>query len=173
MPAPTSRRSSPCLIDAAKRGVENEFTFLVPGKAAPVLVVSDRTDAQLGELLALRLVPLAALDAKDQEIVRADGDHGLLYLDAARFDLREEHVAIVAGLVPIHESAINPKPMGRLDLRETRALHERIARHYGFDVRHLVRAELDHLAAERGRSTDTFSGLDDDVVSVTRVQSID
>jgi hypothetical protein len=57
-------------------------------------------------------------------------------------------------------------------------LHERIARHYGFDLRHLVRAELDHLAAERERPTDNFSGFaplreDDYVVPVTRARSID
>jgi hypothetical protein len=164
------------LIAAARRGPENEFTFLVGGKAAPMLVVSDRTDPQLGELLALRLVPLAVLDAKDQEIVRADGDHGLVYLDPARFDLREEHAAIVAALVRVHESAINPKRVGRLARRELRVLHERIARHYAFDVRHLVRAELDRLAAERERPTGSgFAPLreDDDVVPVTRVRSID
>jgi hypothetical protein len=57
-------------------------------------------------------------------------------------------------------------------------LHERVTRHYGFDVRHLVRAELDQLAAERERAPDNFTGFaplreDDDVVPVTRVRSID
>jgi hypothetical protein len=166
------------LITAGRRGADDEFTFLVPGRAAPVLVVSDRTNQRLGELLALRLVRLDALDAVDQEIVRAGGDHGLLYLDPARFDLREEHAAIVAAPVRIHESAIKPKPAGRLGREELRGLHEHIARHYGFDVRHLVRAELDRLAAERKRPAGNFSGFtplreDDDAVPVTGVRSID
>lgn len=143
------------LIAAGRRGADDEFTFLVPGKAAPVLIVSDRTDARFGELLALRLARLAELDPEDQEIVRADGDHGLVYLDPTRFDLREEHAEILAALVRVHESAINPKPAGRLERQELRLLHERIARHYGFDVRHLVRAELDRLATEHRRATVT------------------
>lgn len=136
------------LIAAGRRGVTAEFTFLVPGKAAPVLVVSHRRDPRLDELLALRLLSLVALAPEDREIVRAGGDHGLLYLDPATFDLREECAAIIAGLVRIHLSALNPRPAGRLDHHGLRSLHERVARHYGFDVGHLVRAELDRLAVQ-------------------------
>jgi hypothetical protein len=166
------------LIAAARRGADTEFTFLVQGKAAPVLIVSDRVDPRLNEVLALRLLRLDVLDLEDREIVRAGGDHGLLHLDPARFDLRGEHAAIVAALVRIHRSAINPKPAGRLDYRDVRCLHERIARHYGLDVRHLVRAELDRLATEHRRPADGFSGFaplreEDDVIPVTGIRSID
>jgi hypothetical protein len=165
------------LVAAARRGEQDEFTFLVPGKAVPVMVVADRSDSRLEELLALRLVPLADLDPADQEIVRAGGEHGLSHLDPASFDLRGEHAAIVAALVRVHRSAINPKPLGRLDQPQLRDLHERVARHYGFDVRRLVRAELDRLASARQRTDDRFSGFaplreDDDVVSLSRPRSI-
>ena len=35
------------LITAARKGSDSEFTFLVPGKSRPVLVVSDRLDPRL------------------------------------------------------------------------------------------------------------------------------
>jgi hypothetical protein len=165
------------LVAAARRGQQEEFTFLVPGKAVPVLIVSDRSDSRLDELLALRVLPLADLEPTDQEIVRAGGEHGLFYLDLARFDLRGEYAAMVGTLVRVHRSATSPKPAGRLDIRQLRELHERIARHHGLDVRHLVRAELDRLAG-RHRSNQGFSGFaplreDDDVVPVRNVRSID
>jgi hypothetical protein len=166
------------LIAAARRGQNEEFTFLVPGKAAPVLIVSDRSDSRLEELLAVRLLALADLNPADREIVRAGGEHGLFYLDPGSFDLRGEHAAIVAALVRVHRSAINPKLAGRLGQHRLRQLHERIARHYGLDVRHLVRAELDRLAAERQRPGAGFSGFaplheDDDIVAVGRAASGD
>lgn len=40
------------LIAAARRNADAEFTFLVPGREGPVLVLSDRTDPRLDELLA-------------------------------------------------------------------------------------------------------------------------
>lgn len=176
--APIELRRPARMVAAARRGQEEEFTFLVPGKAAPVLIVSDRSDSRLEELLAVRLVALADLYPTDQEIVRAGGEHGLFYLDPASFELPGEHAAIVAALVRVHRSAINPKPLGRLDLKELRELHVRVARHYGLDVRHLVRAELDRLAAGRQSPDTGFSGFaplreDDDIVPVRQVRSID
>jgi hypothetical protein len=166
------------LIAAARRGHREEFTFLVPGRAAPVLIISDRSDSRLEELVALRLIPLEELAPTDQEIVRSDGEHGLFYLDSATFDLGREYAAIIASLVRIHRSAVSPKPAGRLGGREIRRLHERLARHYGFDLRHLVRAELDRLATGRRPPDGGFSGFaplreDDDVVGVSRVAPMD
>jgi hypothetical protein len=139
------------LIAAARKGGDAELTFLVPAKARPVLVVSDRIDPRLGELLALRLLRLSSLDTHEQERVRAQGDPGLLRLEPERFALPEENAAIIGALVRVHRSAIEPDPVGRLDEGELRAAHARIARHYGFDVRDLVRAELQRLAEAQRR----------------------
>lgn len=142
------------LIAAGRRGEDSEFTFLVPAKAQPVLVVSDRVDPRLRELLALRLMSVSALDADEQDVARAQGDPGLLHLDPARFSLRDERAAVIASLVRVHESAIDRRPAGRLEENELRSLHERVARHYGLGIPHLVRAELQRLAAtqrQRGR----------------------
>jgi hypothetical protein len=139
------------LIAAARRGADSEFTFLVPGKARPVLVVSDRVDPRLGELLAVRLLRLSALDTEEQETARAGADPGLFPLDPNRFKLPEENAAIIAALVRVHRSAIDPKPAGRLDPTELASLHECIVRRYGLDMRQLVRAELERLADAQGR----------------------
>ena len=49
---------------------------------------------------------------------------------------------------------IDPKPAGHLDSAELASLHERLVRHYGLDMRQLVRSELERLAdAQRQRST--------------------
>lgn len=141
------------LIGAARKGSDTEFTFLVPGKARPVLVVSDRLDERLGELIALRLLRLGALPPTEREIVRSQDDPGLYHLAPDRFDLPEENAAIVAALVRIHSSAIDAQPVGRLGQDELRVVHERLATYYGLDLRQLVRRELERLAeAQRRRS---------------------
>jgi hypothetical protein len=142
------------LIAAARRGSTSEFTFLVPGKARPVLVVSDRLDERLGELIALRLLRLGALTPKEREVVRSQDDPGLYHLDPGRFELAEENAAIVAALVRIHRTAIDPQPVGRLERDELRVVHERLAIHYGLDLHQLVRGELERLAAAQRHRRD-------------------
>ena len=66
------------LIAAARRGADSEFTFLVPGKARPVLVISDRTDPRLNELLALRLARMSGLDAREQDALPEADRAGLV-----------------------------------------------------------------------------------------------
>jgi hypothetical protein len=142
------------LIAAARRGQDAEFTFLVPGKTRPVLVVSDRLDERLGELIALRLLRLGGLGAKEREIVRAQDDPGLYHLDPGRFELPEENAAIVAALVRVHRSAVDPQPVGRLGQDELRVVHERLATYYGLDLRQLVLRELQRLAEAQRRGRD-------------------
>jgi hypothetical protein len=139
------------LIAAARRGSDSEFTFLVPAKARPVLIVSDHADSRLRELLALRLLRLSALGAEEQDIIRRNADPGLLFLDPDRLKLPEENAAIIAALVRVHRSAIDPRPAGRLDEQELATVHERIVRHYGLDMRQLVRTELERLVEVRRR----------------------
>jgi hypothetical protein len=141
------------LIEAARKGSDSEFTFLVPGKARPVLVVSDRLDERLGELIALRLLRLGALTPNERAIVRSQDDPGLYHLDPDRVDLPEENAAIVAALVRVHRTAIDPQPVGRLGQDELRVVHERLATYYGLDLRELVRGELERLAETQRRRT--------------------
>ncbi len=134
------------LISSARQGADSEFTFLVPAKARPVLVVSDRADPRLHELLALRLLRLSLLDPEEQDLVREGADPRLLYLEPDRFRLPEESAAMIVALVRVHRSAVDARPAGRLEPDELGAVHERIVRHYGFDMRQLVRTELERLA---------------------------
>jgi hypothetical protein len=139
------------LIAAARKGADSEFSFLVPGKARPVLVVSDRADERLGELIALRLLRFGALSPRERDIVRSNEDPGLYHLDPDRFDLPEENAAIIAALVRVHRSAIDPQPVGQLGDDELRVVHERVATYYGLDLRQLVRQQLHRLAEAQRR----------------------
>jgi hypothetical protein len=140
------------LIAPARKGSDSEFTFLVPGKARPLLVVSDRLDPRLGELIGLHLLRLSALSPKEREIVRSQDDPGLYHLDPGRFDLPEENAAIVAALVRVHRSAVDLEPVGRLGRDELRVVHERLATYYGLDLRELVRGELERVAEAQRRA---------------------
>jgi hypothetical protein len=142
------------LITAARRGSDSEFTFLVPAKARPVLVLSDRVDPRLHELLALRLARMSGLDAPEQEAVRSGHEPGLYHLPPERFDLPEENAVIIGALVRVHESAIDSAPVGWLEHAELRQIHAQVARHYGLDLHELVRDELRRLAAAQRRPKD-------------------
>jgi hypothetical protein len=152
--APVELPRAEKLIAAARRGADSEFTFLVAGKARPVLVISDHTDPRQSELLALRLARISGLDAQEKDAIRGGADQGLYHLPPARFDLPEENAVIIASLVRVHENAIDPNQCGRLERAELRDVHARVARHYGLDLHELVRDELRRLAAaQRGAQT--------------------
>lgn len=139
------------LIAAARKGSDAEFTFLVPGKARPVLVLSDREDKRLGELIALRLLRLGALTGKEQVAVKANEDPGLYYL-GDDFDLPDANAAIIAALVRVHRTAVDQTPVGRIGKDDLRAIHERVATYYRLDLRGLIRSELERLAEAQKRS---------------------
>ena len=151
--APVDVPQADKLIAAARRGADTEFTFLVPGKARPVLIVSDQLDPRLGELLGLRLLRLKKLDAREQDTVRAAAEPSLFHLPPDRFDLPEENAAMIAALVRVHRSAIDTAPVGQLDRTELRELHGRIARHYGLDLHTLIHSALQRLAAAQRERT--------------------
>jgi hypothetical protein len=139
------------LISAARKGSDAEFTFLVSAKARPVLIVSDRVDRRLQELLALRLLRMSALDPEEKDLVRTGSDPALLYLDPRRFKLTEENAVMIAALVRVHGSAVDTRVLGRLEPDELATVHARLVHHYGFDMRQLVRSELERLAELRRR----------------------
>jgi hypothetical protein len=149
--APIEVRRADELVATARKGGDTEFTFLVPGKARPVLIVSDRRDPHLEELLALRLIRLSKLSEAEQEAVRRQADPGLFHLSPDRFDLPEENAAMIAAAVRVHESAIAGEAAGHLDPNELRVVHERVASHYGLNLNMLVRDELRRLAEEQAR----------------------
>jgi hypothetical protein len=145
--APVVAPQAEKLITAARRGSDSEFTFLVPAKARPVLVFSDRIDPRLHEVLALRLARLSGLEAQEQDAVRAGHEPGLYPLAPERFDLPQEHAAIIAALVRVHRGALDPTPVGRLEQAELRQIHARVTTHYGLDLHDLVLGELRRPAA--------------------------
>lgn len=141
------------LIASAQRGGDAEFSYLVPGKARPVLILNDPPSEHHQEITALRLLRFSKIaDPARQEQIRRNDDPLLFHLDPARFDLPDENAAIVSALVRMHVDAIDSKTaLGALNPTEMRALGERIIGFYEFDTRLLVERKIRELATRRRR----------------------
>ena len=139
------------LAKAAKEGGDAEFTYLVAGKARPVLVLNEPPPAHHREVTALRLLRLSRLEPEEQAEVRNQRHELLFHLDPNRFQLPEENAAMVSALVRVHVGAISAgPPAGTLNANELRVIGERIIRYYGFDTRLLVERRIRELAQRRG-----------------------
>ena len=135
-----------------KQGGDAEHTYLVSGKARPVLVLNEPPSSYHQEVTALRLLRLSRLTSTEQAHVRRQADELLFYLPPDRFDLPEENAAIVSALVRVHIGSIESRPaLGRLNENEMRVLGERIIRFYQFDTRLLVEKRIKELAAREPR----------------------
>lgn len=136
------------LIDAAKKGGDQQFTYLVAGKVRPVLVISDANHAEMGEYIALRLARFSKFDEDEQQRIRDQKHPALFHLQPDRFPgLPEENAVILAGLVRLHRSAVGTDTLGRLDAEELAVVHQRFARFHDFDLRALVVERIHELAA--------------------------
>ena len=142
--------AAPLIASARQRG-DAEFTYLVPGKARPVLILNDPPAEHHQEITGLRLLRLSKIpDAERQRRVRGQAEPLLFHLDPARFDLPEENAAIVSAIVRIHVDAVDSgTSLGELSADEMRVLGERIIGFYGFDTRALVERKIRELAARR------------------------
>jgi hypothetical protein len=146
------------LIDAARRGGDAELSYVVPGKARPVLLLNNPPDSHHREVTALRLLRLGRLTPDEQRRVRNNEDELLVPLAPERFDLPEESAAMVTALVRLHVEALgSAPPLGRLDEGEMRSVGESVIRFYGFDTRALVERRIRELAARR-RARETGRG---------------
>ena len=115
------------VIAAARRGGDAELSYIVPGKARPVLLLNDPPAAHHQEVTALRLLRLSKLTTDEQLRVREQRDELLFHLDPTRFALPEENAALVTALVRLHVDAIgSAQSLGYLDTNEMRVLGERI-----------------------------------------------
>ena len=138
------------VIEAARRGSDAELSYIVPGKARPVLFLNDPPTAHHQEVTALRLLRLSRLTTDEQRRVREHQDELLFHLVPERFDLPEENAAMVTALVRLHVAAIgSAPPLGHLDANEMRVLGERIITFYRFDTRILLERQIRELAARR------------------------
>lgn len=145
---PVTVPAADTVIAAARRGGDAELSYIVPGKARPVLVLTDPPGAHHREVTALRLLRLSRLTPAEQVHVRAQQDELLVHLDPGRFDLPEECAVMVTALVRLHVDAIGSgEALGRLSADESRLVGGRIIRFYGFDTRSLLERQIRELAA--------------------------
>lgn len=133
---------------AARRpGGEAAFTFLVPAKARPVLVLNDPPREHHREVIAMRLLRLSKLEPSEQEEVRAGRDELLLHLPPERFDLPEENAVMVSAIVRLHVDAVEAAPpAGMLSDHELRVLADRLIRYLRLDTQLLIERRLRQLA---------------------------
>ena len=138
------------LINAARKGGDAELSYIVPGKARPVLFLSDPPVSHHREVTALPLLRIAKLGPDEQQRVRSQHDELLFHLDSDRFDLPEESAAMLTALVRLHTDAIDSgPPLGVLNDDELRTVGERLVRFYAFDIRGLLERQIRELAARR------------------------
>ena len=120
-------------------GADAEHSYVVGGKIRPVLVVSDVAEPPFFEVLALRLQRLSRLMQSEHARIRRQADPALFHLSPDRFPGLEESAANIATLVRVHRDALDERSVeGRLDASELRAVHERLVRHYRFDLHDLL-----------------------------------
>ena len=146
--APITSPNVDPIIAAARAGGDAELTYLVSGKARPVLILNDPPSEHHREVTALRLLRLSRLSDQEQSHVREGKDELLFHLDPKRFDLPEQNAAMVSAIVRVHVDAIGSgPPAGVLGDIEMRIVGERVIRFYGFDTRLLIERRIRELAA--------------------------
>jgi hypothetical protein len=162
VPAPPSRlyggeRQPPVVVEhveplirAAARGGDADLTYLVPGKVRPVLLLAEPPAGHHRDVVALRLLRLSRLSARERERVRRGEDELLLPLDHAVVPLPEESAVMLGALVRVHVDAVAPgPPLATVDRETLRVLGDRVIRHLGLDASLLVERTLHRLAASR------------------------
>lgn len=153
--APFEASGADEIVRAATRpGGEAAFTFLVPAKARPVLILNDPPHELHREVVALRLLRLNKLTAEQQQAVREGRDDLLMYLEPERFDLPHENAVLLSAVVRLHADAIaTGPPAGTLDAEELRVLADRLIRYLRLDTQLLVERRLRQLADAVERRT--------------------
>lgn len=135
------------LAAAREPGSDAEFTYLVPAKVRPVLLLTDPPHEHHRDVLGLRLLRLSSLDPERQQAVREHREELLFPLPAERFTLPEECAAMVSAVVPVHVNAIASEPAaGMLEPDELRTIGERLIAFFRFDTTRLVERRLRELA---------------------------
>lgn len=147
--APVAVTEVAALIDSARKG-DAEFTYLVPGKARPVLLLTKPPEKHHQEVTALRLLRFSKIDPAQQQQIREHREPLLFHLDPSRFDLPEENAVMVSALVRVHVEAIDiGSSFGELNPNELRVLGERLIEFYRFDTRSLIEQKIRELAARQ------------------------
>lgn len=139
------------IVDGLRGGGGAELRFVVEAKVRPFLLLSDRVDAQTGDLFGLRLIQLSALDEVEAQQVREQREPGLFHLKQERFpDLEEESAAMISAPVRLHETAVDAsQPLGRLDENELRVLSERFVSYWELDLHQLLIGKIRELLRKR------------------------
>ena len=148
--APVVVDGTASLVRAALHGGDADLTYLVPGRARPVLLLSDPPPDHHREVAALRLLRLSRLGAPERERVRRGDEELLVPLDPEAVPLPEESAVMISALVRVHADAVAPgPPVATLGRDALRVVGDRLIRFLGLDASLIVERALHRLAAGR------------------------
>ena len=142
------------LITASSRVGDAEFTYLIPAKTRPVLILTDPERSEWQEVLTLRLRRFSTIrDPQQQKRIRQSEEPLYFHLEPTRFKLPEENAILVPALAPINIGAISSgEPLGVLNANEMGDVGERLIRHFDLDIRSLIERRIHELARQRRQS---------------------
>lgn len=142
------------IIVAAKVGGDPDFTYLVPAKARPVLLLNEPPAEQHREVLGLRLLRLSKLPPERRKAIRDQEEELLFHLSPDRFELPEESAVMIGAIARLHVDAVaDDPPAGKLEPGELAVISDRLIRFCRLDTRLLVERRLHELAARRRDTT--------------------
>lgn len=146
--APVEVPTASEIVDGLRKGGDAEVEFVVRAKARPVRLLSG---PRTGDLFALRLQRLEKLSDRERKRVEEQREPSLFHLPPERIpDLGEASAAMVTAPIRLHETTLDTrKPLGQLDRNEVRAVVERFASYWQFDLRQLLVAQISELQHRR------------------------
>ena len=111
----------------------------------PVVLLQDRPQGVLGDVLALVAVRMDALPPDDRERVREQEEPSLFHLPVrtAKYGLHQEVAVDLNALTRLSTSLLLPRTVGALDANEMRVIGERLVTHLDLDIEPIVAAQVE------------------------------
>jgi mRNA-degrading endonuclease toxin of MazEF toxin-antitoxin module len=111
----------------------------------PVVLLQDRPQGVLGDVLALATVRVDALPAEDRERVREQAEPSLFHLPVRpqKYGLHVEVAVDLNALTRLSTSLLLPRPVGALDTNEMRVIGERLVTHLDLDLEPIIAAQVE------------------------------
>jgi hypothetical protein len=138
-------------VDALARELctrgESGSVLVMPATLRPIVLLQDRPQGVLGDVLALATIGLEALSEEDRGRVREQEEPSLFHLPLrpSKYGLHHEAAVDLNALTRLSASLVLPRAVGTLDANEMRVIGERLVTHLDLDIEPVVAAEVEKL----------------------------
>ena len=124
---------------------ENRGAIVVEAVLRPIVLLQDRPQGVLGDVLALATVDLDALTPEDRERVREQEEPSLFHLPTrpSKYGLHHEVAVDLNGLTRLSTSLLLSRTVGSLDGNEMRVIGERLVTHLDLDIEPIIAAQVE------------------------------